>query len=239
MSAPYAHPSLAPILAANPARPCVIAQLGQSLDGRIAILSGESRYINGPAALDHLHALRAVVDAVVVGVGTVVADDPLLNVRRINGLNPARVIIDPQGRMPAGARCLQGDGAAVYVISAAGAPRADGATCIAVPRQADGRIAPAAIIAALFARGLRRLLVEGGANTISAFIDAGCIDRLHLLVAPMILGSGKPGLALAPITSLSRALRPKTTLYPLSAGDVLFDCDLRSQHTAPDSGDEK
>ena len=239
MSAPYAHSSLAPILAANPARPYVIAQLGQSLDGRIATDSGESRYISGPAALDHLHALRGAVDAVVVGVGTVVADDPLLNVRRGAGVSPARIIIDPQGRMPARARCLHRDGAAVFVISAAGAPRGDGATSIAVPRQADGRIAPAAIIAALFARGLRRLLVEGGANTISAFIDAGCIDRLHLLVAPMILGSGKPGLALAPITSLSRALRPKTTLYPLSGGDVLFDCDLRSQHTATDSGDEK
>ena len=76
MSAAYAHPSLAPILAANPARPYVIAQLGQSLDGRIATDSGESRHISGPAALDHLHAVRAAVDAVVVGVGTVVADDP-------------------------------------------------------------------------------------------------------------------------------------------------------------------
>ena len=239
MTARYAHPSLTPILTADTARPYVIAQLGQTLDGRIATDSGESRYISGPAALDHLHALRAAVDAVVVGVGTVVADDPLLNVRRVIGVSPARVIIDPQGRMAAGARCLHADGAAVIVISVAGAPRTDGASAIAIARQADGRIAPAAIIEALFARGLRRLLVEGGAKTISAFIDAGCIDRLHLLVAPMILGSGRPGLALAPITSLSRALRPKTTLYPLSAGDVLFDCDLRSQHTAPDSGDEK
>ena len=236
MTARYAHPSFAPILAADPARPYVIAQLGQSLDGRIATLSGESRTISGPAALDHLHALRTAVDAVIVGVGTVVADDPLLNVRRVIGVSPARVIIDPQGRMPAGARCLQGDGAMVIVISAAGAPRADGASAIAMPRQADGRIAPAAIIAALFALGLKRLLVEGGANTVSAFIDAGCVDRLHLLVAPLIIGSGQPGLNLAPIARLSQALCPQTSVYPLPGGDVVFDCDLRARRAPPVSG---
>ena len=238
MSAPYAHSSLAPILTADPARPFVIAQLGQTLDGRIATINGASRYINGPAALDHLHGLRAAVDAVIVGIGTVVADVPALNVRRVVGRNPARVIIDPQGRMPAGARCLHADGAAVFVISAAGAARADSASAIGIPRQADGRIAPAAIIAALLARGLKRLLVEGGANTISAFIDAGCVDRLHLLVAPMILGSGKSGLSLKPITSLSNALSPQTMLYPLPGGDVLFDCDLRASRAAPNDGDE-
>jgi diaminohydroxyphosphoribosylaminopyrimidine deaminase / 5-amino-6-(5-phosphoribosylamino)uracil reductase len=80
-------------------RPFVIAQLGQSLDGRIATISGESRDINGAAALDHLHRLRAHVDAVVVGAGTIVADDPQLSVRRVAGKSPARVAIDPKGRL--------------------------------------------------------------------------------------------------------------------------------------------
>ena len=69
-------------------RPFVVAQLGQSLDGRIALPSGESKYINGPAALDHLHRLRAAVDAVIVGIGTVTADDPQLTVRRVDGREP-------------------------------------------------------------------------------------------------------------------------------------------------------
>jgi diaminohydroxyphosphoribosylaminopyrimidine deaminase / 5-amino-6-(5-phosphoribosylamino)uracil reductase len=81
-------------------RPFVVAQLGQSLDGRIATVTGDSKYINGEAALDHLHAIRAHVDAVVVGIGTVIADDPQLTVRRAEGRNPARVIIDPRGRLP-------------------------------------------------------------------------------------------------------------------------------------------
>src|SRR3954471_8792458 len=87
-------------------RPFVVAQLGQSLDGRIATLTGDSKYANRSAALDHLHRARAHVDAVVVGVGTGISDDPLLTVRRIEGRNPARVVIDPDGRLPVGAKCL-------------------------------------------------------------------------------------------------------------------------------------
>ena len=88
---------LAPLINADPSRPFVVAQLGQSLDGRIATPTGESRWINKDEALDHVHRIRANVDAVLVGVGTVVADDPILNVRRVPGRNPARVVIDPQG----------------------------------------------------------------------------------------------------------------------------------------------
>src|SRR5216684_260339 len=84
----------------------VVGQLGQSLDGRIATTSGHSHYINGPAGLDHLHRLRAVVDAVVIGVGTALADDPQLTVRRVAGPQPARVVIDARGRLSAGAKML-------------------------------------------------------------------------------------------------------------------------------------
>ena len=75
---------------------------------------------------------------------------------------------------------------------------------------------------------MRRLLIEGGARTVSGFIDAGAVDRLHLLVAPVILGSGKSGLSMRPIERLSQALRPRTRVHVLPDGDVLFDCDLRS-----------
>ena len=91
----------------------VIGQLGQSLDGRIATPSGHSKYISGPEALRHLHQLRALVDAVVVGVQTVIADDPQLTVRHVAGRSPARVVIDPEGRMPRNARLLADDGVPV------------------------------------------------------------------------------------------------------------------------------
>lgn len=216
-----------PIRESSQERPFVIAQLGQSLDGRVATPTGESRWINREAALDHLHRLRANVDAVVVGVGTVLADDPLLNVRRVAGRHPARVVIDPGARLPIDPRCLADDGVPRIVVRACDAPVPSGVDVIRLPR-VDQFIDPAAIVGALFNRGLKRLLIEGGARTVSRFIDAGVVDRLHLLVAPMIIGSGQTGLDLAPIVNLSHARRPKTRVYLLEDGDVLFDCDLRT-----------
>ena len=96
----------------------VVGQLGQSLDGRIATESGHSKYINGPAGLVHLHRLRALVDAVVVGVGTAIADDPQLTVRRVSGPQPARVVIDPKGRLGADARMFADNGVRRLLITA-------------------------------------------------------------------------------------------------------------------------
>ncbi|HEY4856771.1 MAG TPA: dihydrofolate reductase family protein, partial [Xanthobacteraceae bacterium] len=96
----------------------LIGQCGQSIDGRIATPSGDSHYINGEAGLDHLHRLRSLVDAVVIGAGTAIADDPQLTVRRVAGANPARIVIDPQRRLPSTARALREDGIRRIVITA-------------------------------------------------------------------------------------------------------------------------
>ena len=206
-----------------------IGQIGQSLDGRIATPTGHSHYINGPAGLAHLHRLRALVDAVLVGVGTVVADDPQLTVRRVAGPNPARVALDPDGRMPATARLLTPDGTRRLVVTAT-APRTDlpaGVEPVSIQRT-GGQIAPAAILAALFERGLRRVLIEGGADTVSRFMAAGCLDRLHVVVAPIVLGSGRTGLNLPPIERADEALRVPIRTHRLD-DEVLFDCDLSAQ----------
>lgn len=218
-------PLLAPLLEAAPDRPYVIAQLGQSLDGRIATVTGDSRWINRGAALDHLHRLRANVDAVVVGVGTVVEDDPELTVRRVAGQSPARVVIDPNGRVPENARCLRDTGARRLLIRRETLEPRDGVEQVLVP--GGPLLDPQHIVAALFAAGFRKVLIEGGAATISAFIDAGAVDRLHVLVAPVILGSGVASLRLAPIEAIAQARRPVTNVHVLDDGDVLFDCDLR------------
>lgn len=223
-----AQAAFIPFLRADPTRPFVVAQLGQSLDGRIATTTGESRYISGAGALDHLHGLRAHVDAVVVGIGTVLADDPLLTVRRVPGRSPTRVILDPRGKLPDQARCFRETDTPCLVIRACDAPTPDGLEVLRLQANDDGRIEPAAIVDALYQRGLWRILIEGGAETISRFIDAGCLDRLHILVAPVIIGSGKPSLGLAPIGELDKALRPPIDVYALADGDVLFDCDLKA-----------
>jgi riboflavin biosynthesis pyrimidine reductase len=92
----------------------------------------------------------------------------------------------------------------------------------------QGHIAPAAILAALAERGFRRILIEGGANTVSRFLAAGCLDRLHVIVAPLILGSGRPGITLPPVERVDDALRPPVRIHQLG-GDVLWDCDLSAQ----------
>ncbi len=212
-----------------------IGQIGQSLDGRIATPTGHSHYINGPAGLAHLHRLRALVDAVLVGAGTAIADDPQLTVRRVAGPNPARVVLDPAGRVPRTARLLAQDGARRLIVTAAGAgpAAAPGIEVLALPKT-DGQIAPAAILDALAERGLRRVLIEGGADTVSRFLTAGCLDRLHVVVAPIILGSGRVGLALPPIERADQALRAPVRTHRLG-DEVLFDCDLSAQRTAPGS----
>src|SRR4051795_12736371 len=207
----------------------VVAQIGQSIEGRIATVTGHSKYINGPAGLAHLHRLRALVDAVLVGIGTAVADDPQLTVRRVAGPSPARIVLDPRGRLPPDARVLTADGVRRIVITAEGIrPSLPENVEIAEIPARGGEIVPAAILAALAERGLRRILIEGGAHTVSRFIAAGCLDRLHVMVAPIMFGSGQTGVTLAPIARADEALRSPMRAH-LIGDEVLLDCDLSAQ----------
>ena len=207
----------------------VVAMLGQSLDGFIATRSGHSRYINGEASLVHLHRIRALSDAVVVGVGTALADSPRLTTRHVAGPHPVRVVLDPHGRLPPGCGLLRDGAAATLVIRATDGARfeqrlSDQAIALHLPAL-DGRIAPADVRAALADRGLGRLLVEGGGITVARFIEAGVVDRLHLAVAPLILGGGRPALPLPPVERLDKALRPACARHVMGE-DMLFDLRL-------------
>jgi riboflavin-specific deaminase-like protein len=208
----------------------VVALLGQTLDGFIATREGHSRYINGPVSLVHLHRLRALSDAVVIGVGTAVADGPRLTTRHVPGPHPVRVVIDPRGRLSADCGLLQdGAGPTLVIRGTRGepfaAPLSPQATALHLPAGEAG-IEPRAIIAALARRGLTRLLIEGGGLTVSRFLEAGLLDRLQLAVSPLVLGAGRPALPVAPVDRLDRALRPPCRSHPMGE-DVLFDLDLR------------
>ena len=214
----------------------VIGQIGQSLDGRIATESGQSHYVTGQADIRRLHRLRALVDAVVVGSGTVAADNPRLTVREAEGQNPVRVVLDPHNRLSPD-RAVFCDGEAPTLVIHAKADRSErsaGVDRLVLPANAqDGndaddrriRFAPATVLEALRARGLRRILVEGGGITVSRFLEAGRLTRLHVTVAPVLIGSGRPALTLPPIASLDQALRPPCRLFHLE-NDLLFDLDL-------------
>jgi riboflavin-specific deaminase-like protein len=210
----------------------IIGQFGQSIDARIATAGGDSHYINGAAGLAHLHRLRALVDAVLVGVGTAIADDPQLTVRRVAGPDPARVVIDPNGRLPTSARLLAADGVRRLILTdkRTQSPLPADVEIVRLPRR-NGQIAPPSILAALAARGFRRILIEGGADTVSRFLAAGCLDRLHVVIAPIIIGSGPASVSLPPIARLEHALRAPIRCHVLG-DEVLLDCDLSAQRIA-------
>jgi riboflavin-specific deaminase-like protein len=217
-------PTPSPIYAPIAHGPFVLGQLGQSLDGRIATPTGHSRTISGVDGITHLHRLRALADAVVIGIGTVLADDPQLTVRAVPGRNPARVVIDPGGRLPAGAHLLADDGTPCIVIQGSDQPRPARVTALTLPASA-GRIDPHAIVAALARLGLHRLLIEGGGQTVSRFLAAGALTRLHVCVTPVVIGSGPTGLCLPPIARMEEAMRPRCRTHLLGE-DVLFDIAL-------------
>lgn len=206
----------------------IVGQLGQSLDGRIATECGHSKYINGSDGLVHLHRLRALVDAVVIGAGSVCADDPQLTVRRVAGSHPVRVVIDPKGRLDANARVFADDGVQRLLLIAQGThcTPSSGVEVVSLP-VTEGQIAPATILTELARRGMRRILIEGGADTISRFLAAGCLDRLHVMIAPIILGAG-PGLTLPLLERVDQAPRMPFNVHRIG-DDVLLDCDLSAQ----------
>ncbi len=208
---------------------CAVAHLAQSLDGRIATARGGSKWLSGSLGLRHAHRMRALFDAVVVGIETARLDDPELTVRLVAGPNPVRVIVDPSLSLPASSRVASDGAARTLVVASAsrvrGRTRVGDAEVLPIPEDARGILDPRAIVTALAERGLRRVYVEGGGVTVSRFLEAGCLERLYLTVAPLLLGSGRPSLALPEIAEVSEAMRPRTRQLRLGE-DTLVECVL-------------
>jgi diaminohydroxyphosphoribosylaminopyrimidine deaminase / 5-amino-6-(5-phosphoribosylamino)uracil reductase len=179
-------------------RPLVTLKLATSLDGRIATSTGESRWITGPTARAHTHKLRAEHDAILVGTGTVLADDPQLTCRLpgMNHCSPIRVVLDRNLRIPATAQVIaRASETPTWVLTLSSADRsrrtafiASGATVIEVEPDGTGHISLTAALRALGARGVTRLLVEGGARLASGLLRARLVDRLVWVHAPLLIG---------------------------------------------------
>lgn len=208
--------------------PMAVGQIGQSLDGRIATVAGDARDVSGPDGLCHLHRMRALVDAVVIGVRTALHDKPRLSVRLCGGPNPARVVIDPRGRLPDDSPVFRVDGARRIVVQAVNCRRPPGVEVLRLQKTPEGRLAPRAILAELERAGLATVLIEGGGITIGHFLEAGLLSRLQVAVSPLLIGGGPAGLNTRnPVTRLADAIRPETRVFGLGS-DVLFDCALTS-----------
>ncbi|AXH96915.1 GTP cyclohydrolase II [Ornithinimicrobium avium] len=213
--------------------PLVLAQLGQSLDGFIASRSGDARSVTGPADREHLHRLRALVDAVIVGGRTAAVDDPRLTVRDVVGPDPVRVVLDPGATLPLTSHLLcDGVAPTLWLVRASAPVPADLAEHVEVVRwHAAGPMAPDQVLQELRRRGLGRVLVEGGGRLVSAFVDAGLVDRLYLTTAPVIIGEGVPGLRVAAAETMAGATRAPVRRWVLGE-DVVVEVDLAAERVA-------
>jgi diaminohydroxyphosphoribosylaminopyrimidine deaminase/5-amino-6-(5-phosphoribosylamino)uracil reductase len=185
----------------------VTLKIAQSLDGKTATVSGQSKWITGPQARRYGHLLRARHDAILVGIGTALADDPELTCR-IEGLedrSPVPVVLDTRLRLPAAAKLARRPGTLVFTTVDG---KLDGVETIRVARDARGRPDIGAVLNTLAARGITRLLVEGGAGVHASFLDRGLADRLEIFRAPVILGaSGRSAIDALAALDLDEASR--------------------------------
>ena len=218
-----------PICSATDAHPITVGHLGQSLDGFIATHSGESQYVTGEENILHLHRMRALSDAVVVGAGTVAADDPQLTTRHVSGPSPLRVVLDPTRRLAEHYKVFNDDSAVTLYVCAKSLAREGEthfgrASIVAVDDGPDG-VDVSAVLRLLRARGCHRIFVEGGGVTVSMFLEANLLDRLQIAIAPLLIGDGRPAIRLPPRTALSDCHRPRYRVFRMGA-DVLFDCEI-------------
>jgi diaminohydroxyphosphoribosylaminopyrimidine deaminase/5-amino-6-(5-phosphoribosylamino)uracil reductase len=202
-------------------RPFTVWKYAATLDGRVAAADGTSRWISGADARREVHAMRSTCDTVVVGVGTVLADDPHLTARgedgELAGRQPTRVVVDTEGRTPPTARVL--DGAAPTWV----------ATAADVGRGRDGRADLTTLADRLYARGSRRVLLEGGPTLAAAYLRAGLIDRVVAYVAPTLLGAGPSALGDLGVATLDDAVRLEVRHVARVGSDVRIDADIVAQ----------
>ncbi len=212
-------------------RPYLVVKYAQTLDGRIATAAGDSKWITGEAERSVSHALRAACDAVMVGVGTVLRDDPQLTVRLVPGASPLRVVLDSTLRTPSTALVLDGDPVTILLTTDRAAEgdrerlRVLGAGIRVVPAGPAGVDLPAAL-RVLRELGVRSLLVEGGARVITSLLGAGLVDRLVVGTAPKILGAGTDAVGDLGIRRVARGISLRNRCMHVTPDDVITAWDV-------------
>jgi riboflavin-specific deaminase-like protein len=226
----FAEPS-EPLFATLP-RPRVTLHFAQSLDGRIATRSRSGCWLSGPLATRFAHELRAASNAIIVGSGTALADDPLLTVRHVDGPHPIRVLLDARARVPARARLFT-DRTSPTIHATCTPDRATrgGPPHVErwiLPRSITGEgVDLSALLARLSQQGIRTILVEGGGRVLTSFLHARLVDRLIITIAPVVLGTGVDAIGDLAVEQMEQALRFTTQRVFQLGEDVLLDVTPR------------
>ncbi len=211
-------------------RPFVTIHYATTLDGRIATSTGHSRWISGEAALRFAHQLRADHDAVLVGVGTVIADDPRLTVRLVPGRSPLRVVVDSTLRLPLEARVLVDRLAPTLVATTEraaperiSAVRQRGAEVLTIPSDASGRVSLGDLLRSLTPRGISSVLIEGGREIITSTLRERLANRVVVCIAPKVIGTGIAAIGDLGICHLADALTLADVRVTRLGPDVIVD----------------
>ena len=212
---------LLPILRKN--KKLVIAQIGQSIDGRIALNNGNSHYINNPKSIIYLHCLRSISDAIIVGSNTIKKDDPLLTTRKIKGTNPKRIIIDGSLSLNNKYKIFNDGNENIIFTKSNKNIRLNNSTIISLKEKNFTKN----FITQIKKLKYKNILVEGGSKTISELINNKYIDILQLMIAPILIGSGINSLNLKEISNLNKAIRPKHNFKELE-NEIIVNLFLNS-----------
>ena len=226
------------ILRHDGARPSVTVHYGQTLDGRLATRTGDSQWISGQPSLVLAHTLRASHDAVLVGAGTVAADDPRLTPRLVEGPAPVRVILDSTLRLSPSAHAVTDGAAPTILATTERAPLArrqlfsQRVEVLVLPATEGGRVDLGALLDELGSRGMLSVLVEGGAGVITAMLRERRVRRLIVSIAPLVLGTGIEAIGDLDIMRLRDALAFRRAAFSQLGPDVIFDGELEPRSEA-------
>ena len=200
-----------------------IGQIGQSLDGKIALNNGSSHYINEKESITYLHCLRSISDGVLVGVNTIIKDNPLLTTRKIKGPNPIRLIIDPTLKLTNKYKIFKDDNKNIIFTNSSKEKKLINTTIVKFPKKNFTQN----IYDYLKKTSLQTILIEGGPTTLSHFIELKLLNYMQFIISPTIIGSGIDSVKLKPISDLKNALRAKNTICKLGK-EIIVTLDFNS-----------
>ena len=200
-----------------------IGQIGQSLDGKIALNNGSSHYINEKESITYLHCLRSISDGVLVGVNTIIKDNPLLTTRKIKGPNPIRLIIDPTLKLTNKYKIFKDDNKNIIFTNSSKEKKFINTTIVKFPKKNFTQN----IYDYLKKTSLQTILIEGGPTTLSHFIELKLLNYMQFIISPTIIGSGIDSVKLKPISDLKNALRAKNTICKLGK-EIIVTLDFNS-----------